>query len=259
MLRIKNRRKQVHAGNFSDRFPSRTAADSPHAFSLINPPKRMALETHSSFFSRMSDSAFLLDPDKHPLTPIALEILFPNSQIPQILRLSNMPEITRKQMMLKESAYRQLICNFFEIIESRSEINSALEAVIIWLKPAIPLKCREIAACILRSDIVDYVHARKKQYLRYFDHSETLLNHWSNAMARAEKPIENFELAILSEVLECPIHIYSYRGAHFTFRGSIPPSSEQVFGNQFHTTPIFLYFNPLRQAYHAMNRLIPFP
>lgn len=166
----------------------------------------------------------------HPLTALALSVLFPTELVSKLENIAELPEKTIEEQTAKEAAFRQLISTEFTLKEVVNDENNALRAIISALNPEIDSGSQLATAQILRGDIID--HVRKHPELKED------IQGWSAKISNPETPIGKFEIQVMSEILESPIHILSY---HDTKSALAPtPMPERA---------LYLYFDPIR-SYH---------
>lgn len=195
-----------------------------------------------------------LDSKRHPLTPLVLGILFPGTSITELLNIHNMPSRSLEEKLTKENAYRNLILNDFSLKDIVSDRNSSLRAIISALNPDIDPNSEEITALILRGDIIQQVIKNPDRYQVHFNGSGISFNEWCNQIANSEAPIGTFELSVMCDLLETPIHIYSYENATIGSQGTLEPGREGKLGDQFSRPPLNLYFDPVRNNFHPMEK-----
>lgn len=197
--------------------------------------------------------AIPLEPKNHRLTPLALGILFPGTSITNLLNIHNMPTHTLEEKIAKENAYRNLILTNYALKDVVADKNGALRAIIASLNPDIDPNSEEITSLILRGDIIQHVIKNPENYQLQFQGSDTAFNEWCNQIANSEASIGTFELRVMSDLLETPIHVYSYDNAKISSKGTIEPGREGKLGEQFNNSPLNLYYDPVRHNFHPME------
>lgn len=179
-----------------------------------------------------------------PVCCTALQILFDNP----INVIRYLPEQTLDNKVTKEKKFREFIEKEFELIPVVKDHNCGLRAIIHTLHPTIDPKSEENILHILRGDIIHYVMKHPNMYWKYLNADEfqdqklldaTLLSYCEQMNENGEK-IGDFEIDVMSHILEIPIHVHSYHG-------------EKCFGSSFQKTAIHLYFDPLRSHYAILS------
>lgn len=226
-------------------------------------PSHTCFHSLEKSFFRMHQIAFRqnlkavpLDSKNHRLTPLVLGILFPGTSITDLLNIHNMPANTIEEKIAKENAYRNLILTNYALKDMVADQNSALRAIISSLNPEIDPNSEEITSLILRGDIIQQVIKNPDRYQVQFQGSDSAFNEWCNLVANSEAPIGTFELRVLCDLLETPIHIYSYDNAKLSSRGTIEPGKDGKLGDQFSRSPLNLYYDPIRGSFHPMEERV---
>ncbi len=180
---------------------------------------------------------------------VALNILFPESIFGKMMKVKKMPETTLEEKAEKESAFRKLLLEQFDIHEVRRDMNCGLRAIVCGLNPDLENNAEEITAFILRGDLIDYV--KKHPELIEGGSDPKVLQDYCSAMATRDLPIGIKEMRIMSELLESPIHIYRFDDAQMDAEHKICSGNKSTFGSESHGSkrPISIYFDPNRRQF----------
>lgn len=201
---------------------------------------------------RQDLKAVPLESSTHPLTPIALGILFPGTAICDLIAMQNMPDQTLEDKIEKENIYRNLILSSFELKEIVADKSSAFRAVISSINCDIDPKSEEITAMILRGDLVDHVIKHPEKFVTFFRKRGVDPEQWISQVASPEYYLGDFELEILCDLLEVTIHLYSYQTPCIGRKGKITSSDNGKLGSCSTGRTLCLYYDPVRSHYRPM-------
>jgi hypothetical protein len=245
---------------------TQTTSSSIHS-SLTQEPSVAWFEMISKSFYRNGQDIIInnfkarpINPQKHPLTPIVLMILFPKTRIGELFVIQNMPEESLEDKIEKECAYRNLILSEFELKEVISDKNSGLRALISSFYSKIDPNSEEMTATILRGDIINHATMNPEVFQEYAsgepNQIELKFPEWQKKMAEGESPIGIFELKILNDLLETPIRIFSFEHPSLDAHGNIEPEHTLDNKASCDKNPINLYFDPIRKNYLCMKAIL---
>ncbi len=171
----------------------------------------------------------------NPLTTIALSILFPDKIATELQQIADLPDATLEEKKVKEKAFRKFVSSQFTLKEVKNDKNNALRAIIVALDPEIGSDGQKATAQILRGDIVEHVEKNPELFQTS---RQTSIEHWGTQITQSKRAIGEFEVRVMGEILESPIHILSYQNPELALNPSI--HAEKA---------ICLYFDPIHTYY----------
>lgn len=166
----------------------------------------------------------------------------------KVEELKSLPCRTLEDKVTLEREFRDCILEEFALENENSCNDCGLKAVIQGLVPDLTHQCIDTTVCAVRKDLITYLRNNPIYFREYnnfgdtdqIDLFEQSLNRYCCLLEESNQPIGNFEFNLLSEVLQTPIHVYSYESC-------------DTFGHQHPKEGVHLYHDPLRSHYYPMR------
>lgn len=191
---------------------------------------------------------------------VALRTLLPNSVKIKFAQMQNMPERTSEERASKEKFFRELVREQYQIKEVPPDRNEGLHAVIVGMIPVLEAPCEKELAAILRGDIADYAIQRQHRHdnpasaIAQDSPSDEDMKVYCEKVKNGEIPVGEFELKLLSEVLDVQIGVIRYTDAVLGWNDTVLPGRTCIFGKCGHEKkPIFLYYDPIHEHYMSLK------
>lgn len=189
-----------------------------------------------------------------PASLIAFNLLFPEPTDKELHEVQNMPESTLIEKMIKERAFRKLVCSRFEMHEVIHDSHCGLRAVIHAMNPDMDENSQKITAIILRGDLIEFIRSHHQDYSWISD--KDTLEDYCSLISKTEMPIGSQEIEIMSDLLKTPIHVFCYKDAHISEAGELIPGQHRMLGKRYNNNePVPLYFNPLENRYFPLKKV----
>lgn len=179
---------------------------------------------------------------------IAMHILFPGIIANSLQNIANMPENTPKERTAKENAFRELLLEKFELRDVIADKNGGIRAIICSLINDIDPQSEEITVTILRGDILEHLMRNSR-----VDGNFHSMKDYCSQMAKEDIPIGKIEIQAMADILERSIHLFSFENFMIGEQHEIQPEKEFIFGGEYDSEPLLVYFNPIDFRYQPMK------